>query len=131
MLGKIADAVKIVFQFLNKQKKTNEQKAAQKEKQSLEKKLDDACDRGTLKDLLDATAEYGSKTVKTVAVAGMLLLCGCETLNITAAKPYEGRYSTPDAAAKALEGQKLEKGESIWILTNTTLKTLLKNTERH
>jgi hypothetical protein len=63
-----------------------------------------------------------------------VVLTGCfsvgHTVVIESAKPYEGHYMTVDDFRKGTETIQLQKGESIWVLSNSTLKRLLKNTEK-
>lgn len=56
-------------------------------------------------------------------------VAGCNTIEINAAKPYEKRYGSLNDAVQALQAaDELKTGESVWILSNTTLKNLLKTT---
>lgn len=63
-----------------------------------------------------------------IASAG---LCGCVATSIEApvVRPWEGRYESEKAAVRAAQSIRLEKGESVWMLSNSTLKRLLKTTK--
>ena len=58
-------------------------------------------------------------------------LCGCVTKQIEApvVRTWEGRYESRKAAVTAAQTIQLEKGESVWLLSNSTLKRLLKTTK--
>ena len=58
-------------------------------------------------------------------------LCGCVTKQIEApvVRTWEGRYESRKAAVAAAQTIQLEKGESIWLLSSSTLKRLLKTTK--
>lgn len=60
-----------------------------------------------------------------------IALCGCITKQIEApvVRPWEGRYESGKAAVTAAQTIQLEKGESVWLLSNSTLKRLLKTTK--
>lgn len=59
------------------------------------------------------------------------ILCGCIMTRIEAptVRPWEGRYESGDAAVSAARTIRLESGESVWLLSNSTLKRLLKSTK--
>lgn len=67
-----------------------------------------------------------------ILICGLLFfgLCGCihKEINIQVTKPYEGHYFTTNDFYKATKNILLLEDESIWVLSNTTLKQLLKNT---
>jgi len=130
VLGKIADAVKSVFQYLQGARDDKKAKEKKKEAESAEKELDHACDKGDLQDLIDAAGKYGDvkKNVAKALAAAFLgaACCGCSTLDVTTTRPYEGRYDDTAKAIKALSGAELKRGESVWILSNETLKYILK-----
>ena len=58
-------------------------------------------------------------------------LCGCVTKQIEApvVRTWEGRYESRKAAVAAAQTIQLEKGESVWLLSSSTLKRLLKTTK--
>lgn len=69
--------------------------------------------------------------MKILVAAAAVVAGGCITTQIEApvVRPWEGRYESQAAAAKAAETIRLEKGESVWLLSNSTLKRLLKTTK--
>ena len=58
-------------------------------------------------------------------------LCGCVTKQIEApvVRPWEGRYESGKAAVAAAQTIQREQGESVWLLSSSTLKRLLKTTK--
>ena len=58
-------------------------------------------------------------------------LCGCVTKQIEApvVRTWEGRYESRKAAVAAAQAIQLEKNESVWLLSSSTLKRLLKTTK--
>ena len=58
-------------------------------------------------------------------------LCGCVTKQIEApvVRTWEGRYESRKAAVTAAQTIQLENGESVWLLSSSTLKRLLKTTK--
>lgn len=56
------------------------------------------------------------------------LICGCcSTPKVESTKQWEGHYMTVDDFKKSTNMIDLDKNESIWVLSNSTLKRLLKN----
>jgi len=58
---------------------------------------------------------------------------GCmhdETIGIYVAKQWEGHYFTVDEFKKNTDKIELEKKESIWVLSNSSLSQLMKNASR-
>lgn len=115
--SKACDAVRAVFGYLEKKHDAKQADETEKKANAKNKAIEKACDRGTLDDLLMAVC---------VAVATCSFV-GCAThgIEIYAAKPWEGRYSSAEGA-KAAAGQiTLGKGESVWMLSNGTMKRIL------
>lgn len=58
-----------------------------------------------------------------------LLFLGCSTYEpkVETTKRWENHYFTTNDFYKATSDITLEKGESIWVLSNSTLSRLLKN----
>lgn len=80
---------------------------------------------------MDAT-EKMKKTKKKIAAAVILALAlsGCRTaIDVYPAKSWEGRYDDEAKLVEAANAVQLEKGESVWMLSNRTLKRLLTNTQ--
>jgi len=67
--------------------------------------------------------------VLTLFVAAAAGGCATKQAEIPVVRPWEGRYESEKAAADAVRGMRLEKGESAWLLSNSTLKRLLKSTK--
>lgn len=59
-----------------------------------------------------------------------LALAGCMSQEpvVETTEPWEGHYYSFKELEKPVEGQKLKDGQSIWLLSNNTLKRLLKAT---
>ena len=70
------------------------------------------------------------KRIKILLLSVILLFSGCQSLNIQTTKQWEGHYYSVDDAKAVLENTTLDKNESIWMISNTTLKHILKNNER-
>lgn len=65
---------------------------------------------------------------KIVAVCVMSIFCGCMSdPKLEATKPWEGHYYTTDELIEKSKTIELDEGESIWMMSNYTLKRLLKN----
>ena len=63
-----------------------------------------------------------------LALAMAILCCGCcSTPKVESTKPWEGHYMTVDDFKQSTNVIDLDKNESIWVLSNSTLKRLLKN----
>jgi hypothetical protein len=57
----------------------------------------------------------------------VLLFSGCITnIEVPATKQWEGRYDSVEDINKVVKTIELQKNESVWILSNSTLKRLLK-----
>lgn len=67
------------------------------------------------------------KLLRIAAAAAMIAASGCMTVTVDPTKAWEGRYGTQAEAAAAVEKMQLLDGESVWILSSTTLKRVLKN----
>ena len=66
--------------------------------------------------------------MKYIALAAMLLFAGCISQpKIEATQSWENHYFTIEEFRAGTENMKLEKGESIWVLSNKTLKKTLQN----
>lgn len=66
--------------------------------------------------------------IKALLFAILLLVVGCYSTKVETTKQWEGHYFTVDEMHNATKDMTLDKNESIWILSNNTLKRLLKNT---
>jgi hypothetical protein len=57
----------------------------------------------------------------------VLLFSGCITnIEVPVTKQWEGRYDSVEDINKVVKTIELQKNESVWILSNSTLKRLLK-----
>lgn len=120
----LTSAVREFFQYKNRKLDEKNRKEAEAKKEKTQTELEKVVDSGTLDDLLDAVRK---NSVKTVVAAFMLFSCGCISRNIEIqpTNAWEGRYSDCETALEALRGCRLERGQSIWILSNRTLKRVL------
>lgn len=117
-------AARAFFQYKNRKLDEKNRKEAEAKQEKKQTELEKAVDSGTLVDLLDAVRK---NSVKTAVAAFMLVSCGCISRNIEIqpTNAWEGRYSDRETALEALRGCRLERGQSIWILSNRTLKRVL------
>lgn len=67
--------------------------------------------------------------MKTLAIAALsFMLAGCMTTpRIETTEPWEGHYFSFDDLKTKTENQQLKEKQSMWLLSNTTLKRLLKD----
>ena len=69
--------------------------------------------------------------MKKIFVIAMIFASGCISIKyepkIEVVKPYEGHYMTTNDFYKATSNMQLEEGESVWVLSNRTLKRVIKN----
>jgi hypothetical protein len=57
----------------------------------------------------------------------LFITSGCmSNININTTKSWEGRYETKKDIVNAITNMNLDKNESVWILSNSTMKRLLK-----
>lgn len=64
--------------------------------------------------------------MKAILISIMLFACGCTTITVDTTHEWEGHYMSKDAVIEAAKDINLKKGESVWMLSNTTLYKLLK-----
>lgn len=66
---------------------------------------------------------------KCIAILFLMMAVGCINANPTVetVKPWEGHFFTTEEAKANVESMQLEENESVWILSNRTLKRVLKN----
>ena len=65
----------------------------------------------------------------TAVLAAISAGCVSEQIEAPTVRPWEGRYPSKSAVIEAASEIRLEKGESVWMLSNSTLKRLLKTTK--
>lgn len=59
------------------------------------------------------------------------LLAGCiSEITVETTKQWEGHYYTAEEAKTAVDSIELDDSESVWVLSNRTLKKLLDNTRK-
>ncbi len=65
---------------------------------------------------------------KLLAIA-LGLLAGCTVIQpiVQTTRPYEGHFYDKTSVEAAVQSIELQEGESVWILSNGTLKRVLKN----
>lgn len=127
LLMKIVDVAKSCFAFLNSNLESKNAKEAKKEQAEAEKKAKQVCDKGSLDDLFDL-----KKFNKSLCIAFCLfLVCGCgKTVEISCqtTKAWEGHYFTIKEFQQATKDLELERGESVWVLSNRSLYRVISNT---
>lgn len=69
--------------------------------------------------------------MKYVFILSLFALVGCvsDQPTIQTVKSWEGHYMSVEDFNKQTNNIKLDKDESIWVLSNRTLKRVLKNNE--
>lgn len=67
--------------------------------------------------------------MKKMLVLVLLAAAGCISYEaqIQVTKSYEGHFMTTNDFYKATKNMQLDKDESVWVLSNRTLKRVLKN----
>jgi hypothetical protein len=115
--AKMCDAISAVFGYLEKKHDAKRADETEKKAEARNMAIEKACDKGTLDDLLRAV--YAA--VAACSFAG----CATGSIEIYAAKSWEGRYSSAESAKAAAEQITLGKGESVWMLSNGTMKRIL------
>lgn len=118
-LYKLIDVIGMIFQYLNKNSEIKDKKTKKIEIEKTNKEIEKVCDEGSLDDLFD-------KFIKTSIIMITLFLIGCTTnIEIQTVKNWEGHYMDEKDFHKATDSIKLERGESIWVLSNRSLKRIL------
>lgn len=103
-----------------------EQAETDKKESKRKKEIQDLCDRGSLDDLL-------RKFNKTSILLICLALAGCHAAhksNIVVTNDWEGHFYDAESFYKATRNVKLDKGESIWVLSNFTLSQIILNNQK-
>lgn len=107
--------------ILNKQ----EHDYAKEQQEKIDKsndELKETCDNGSLKDLLD---KFGIFILAAVALTGCITT---KKVEVSTTRQWEGHYMSVSEFTNATSNITLDKGESIWVLSNKTLYKLL---EKH
>ena len=113
-LHKAVDAISSTFKVFDHYLSYKERINEKEEKKANESKIVDACDNGSLDDL------FNLKLMKILAFASLCALCGCTStkIQLQTTKAWEGHYFTESSFYEATRDIELEKGESIWVLSN-------------
>lgn len=136
----LSNAIVAVFSYMLARHNTKTDKESKKEEKidNAKEKIDNACDNGSMSDLIDAAKELGDAKKKEglmkiklpMILATSLILAGCFSQKdpiIESTKPWEGHFYTVEDAKAKLDNASLDKNESIWMMSNHTLKRLLKS----
>jgi len=112
------------IQYLKDRREDKLKKEEEKKRQDMEKEIDDTCNNGSLGDLIDVVRKYK----KTSLLIFSLVLCGCvsDEITVETTKEWENHYMSERDFYNGTNGIKLDKGESIWVISNKTLSRLLK-----
>lgn len=68
-----------------------------------------------------------------IALILLLAFCGCRSckdISIQPTRQWENHYSSVEEFKAGTSDMRLDKGESVWVLSNSTLKRVLKNVEK-
>ena len=68
--------------------------------------------------------------MKAIVTACALLAAGCVSIAVDPVHQWEGHYYTAEEVKAAVESLSLHKGESVWILSDSTLSRVLKNNRK-
>ena len=121
ILASLCSSVDSVFKYLLKRQEIKEKQKKQKEIDENNKDLKDVCDNGTLSELL--------KIFSIIMSLGLII--GCQSIEIKTTNNWEGHYFTVQEFNERTKDIKLNKKESIWVLSNDTLYKLLKQKQEN
>lgn len=122
----LISALSSLSEFLLLRQKSQDRNQSRKDEQRINGDINDVCDHGTLDDLLDLSR----KTLKMIAMLSLAhTLSGCmtEEPTIQATKPWESHYMNERDFLEGTRNIRLERNESIWVLSNATLSRLIKD----
>jgi hypothetical protein len=124
-INKVCSTINIVFKFLFKK---HDYKVEKEKKEEMKKDfeiIDDVCNNGTMDDLFN----LDNKILKSLIFICIIILTGCinTTPDIHTTKNWENHYMNVEDFHNKTKDIKLEKGESIWVLSNSSLSRLLKD----
>jgi hypothetical protein len=124
-INKICSTVNVIFKFLSKKHDYKVEKEKKEEMKKDFETIDDVCNNGTMDDLFN----LDDKIVKSLIFICIFILTGCinTTPNIHTTKNWENHYMNVEDFHNKTKDIKLEKGESIWVLSNSSLSRLLKD----
>lgn len=115
ILISICSSVDSIFTYLLKRQKNKEKQEKEKKIDNYNKELEDTCNNGTLEQLL--------KIFSFMFTIG--ILNGCYSIELKTTNDWEGHYFTVQEFNERTKNIKLDKKESIWVLSNDTLYKLL------
>ena len=123
IIENVLSAVDRVFLFINKREIKKENNEIDKSN----KELKDICDRGTIDDLINFT-----KKSLLILIIPSLMISGCKSdqINVLTTKSWEGHYQTVEDFRNKTNDIKLDKKESIWVLSNQSLYYILKQQKK-
>ena len=128
-LNRICGTLNNVFAYLKRRLDIQQAEKKEENIKDAEKDIDKACDKGNLSDLLDAAEKLKKAKTTVIIMITALMISGCTTVTVNTTESWEGHYYDVEQARKALDDAELRKKESIWIISNNTLKRLLKTKE--
>ena len=107
-----------------------ENKDIRKENKEIDKsnkELKDICDKGSLEDLVNLT-----KKLLMILIIPSILISGCKSdqIDVLTTKSWEGHYYTVEDFKTKTNDIKLDKKESIWVLSNQSLYYILKHQKK-
>ena len=123
ILTKLLNVVDKVFIHLENKDIKKENKEIDKSN----KELKDICDKGTLDDLVNLT-----KKSLMILITLSILISGCKSdqIDVLTTKSWEGHYYTVEDFKTKTNDIKLDKKESIWVLSNQSLYYILKQQKK-
>lgn len=123
IIKNVLSVVDRVVLFINKREIKKENKGIDKSN----KELKDICDRGTLDDLINFT-----KKSLLILIIPSLIISGCKSdqIDVLTTKSWEGHYQTVEDFRNKTNDIKLDKKESIWVLSNQSLYYILKQQKK-
>lgn len=123
LLKTVASILLKVMNYVENRRNDKIKEEERKIEKQLEKDIKKVADKGTIEDLLDL------KRISVVFIM-TVILCGCVnnySITVDMVKPWEGHYFKTEDFNEATKDIRLEKGESIWVLSNNTLNRVLNN----
>ena len=102
-------------------------KKENKEIDKSNKELKNICGKGTLEDLVNLT-----KKSLMILIIPSVLISGCKSdqIDVLTTKSWEGHYYTVEDFKTKTTDIKLDKKESIWVLSNQSLYYILKQQKK-
>lgn len=126
----LCSTIKCVFSYLNKKEDIKKEKEIKENEKEECKTIDDICNKGTIEDLIN----LGDKMKNSfLLLIGLLSLNGCINTSpvVQTTNSWEQHYMTTNDFYKGTQNIQLKKGETIWVLSNTTLSKILKDLRKN